>query len=99
MEVNNELGSEEDVTTLRLRPAYKVYIRGNNPDDPSISVRNEHIQLLGFVDIAKILYRYSRIANLSIAYNITDFNCDVVANWLQTGVPIWQTKTSVSSLA
>ena len=98
MEVNRELGSNEDVTTLHLRPAYEVYCRGNNPNEPSISIRNEHIQFLGR-DIAKILYRYSRIANLSIAYNITSLNCDVIANWLQTGLPIWQTKTCESSLA
>ena len=32
MEVNRELGSNEEVTTLRLKPAYEVYSRGNNPN-------------------------------------------------------------------
>ena len=98
MEVNRELGVNEEVTTLHLKSAYEVYSRGNIPNEPSISVRNEHIQFLG-LDIAKILYRYSRIAGLSIRYHITSLNCEVIANWLQTGMPIWQTKTCESSLA
>ena len=47
--------------------------------------------------MAKILYRFSRIAKKPICYNFKDLNCDVVANWLQTGKAQWMTKTSESS--
>jgi len=75
-----------------------VYCKGSNPDEPSVSIKGEYLHIRG-LHMTKILYRYSRIANLPLCYNFTTLNCDVVANWLQRGTPQWITKTPESSLA
>ena len=94
----NDTGPNDEETTLHLASAYSVYCKGSNPDGPTISIKGEHLHLRG-LDMPKILYRYSRIANLLVCYSFTTLNCDVVANWLQRGTPQWITKTPESSLA
>jgi len=62
----NDTGPNNDETTLHEATAYMVYCNGSNPDEPSVSIRGEYLNIRG-LDMAKILYRYSRIANLAVS--------------------------------
>ena len=82
----NDIGPDMDESTLHIASACNVYCGGSNPDGPSISIKGEYLQNMG-LEMPKVLYRFSRVANLPIRYSFSTLNCDIVANWLQRGQP------------
>ena len=85
-------------TTLHMASASNVYCTGFNPDGNSISIKGKYLENIGLA-MPKILYRFSRVANLPTCYSFLTLNCDIVANWLQGGQPNWTTKMPESNLA
>ena len=60
-------------------------------DEPSpMMIDNNYLHGRG-VDINKLFYRFSRIAELEVAYNATQMNCDVCSTYLTTGWTNWST--------
>lgn len=97
MELQREPGLH-GVAQVDITPAREVLERGRNPPGATMSVRNTHLERRG-IDIAKTLYRFSRIAGKTIDYHVETLNCDVMSTLLVSGDPVWFHKTTESDLA
>ena len=72
--------SEDSVFRMKIRSAGDVL-----GDEPSpMMIDNNFLHGRG-VDINKLFYRFSRIAELEVAYNATQMNSDVASTYLMTG--------------
>ncbi len=86
-----------EVVTLCSATAAEVYFEEENADGASVSIKGGHLQTRG-VDMAKVLYRFSRLANRPVSYRRMTMNSDVLVNELQRGNPTWITRTPESHL-
>ena len=78
--------SEDNVFRMKIRSAGDVL-----GDEPSpMMIDNNFLHGRG-VDMNKLFYRFSRIAELEVAYNATQMNCDVCSTYLMTGWTNWST--------
>ena len=83
--------SENSVFGLKIRSAGDVL-----GDEPSpMMIDNTFLHGRG-VNINNLFYRYSRLAELEVAYNMTQMNCDVCSTFLMTGWTNWSTNSLLS---
>lgn len=79
LQVNDAGAAGYDPTTLHMAGAFQVYSTGDNADGPSVSILGAYLQERG-VDMSKLIYRWSRIGEKRLCYDILNLNCDMVAN-------------------
>lgn len=78
----------------RDRNVFKLKIRSAGDVlgvEPSPMVVDNLFLVSRGVDMNKLFYRYSRLAERRVAYNATQLNCDVLAKFLMTGLTNWTT--------
>ena len=85
MEVN-KVGSVFKLNKKRAADVINV-----DSENTELFVDNQCLRVRGALDPKKTLYRISRILGKTVAYNLTEFNCDVIATWLLTGRLEWTT--------
>ncbi len=71
----NDAGPDDDEVTLHQTTVH-VYWKESNLKGPTISIKGEYLHTRG-LDMAKILYRYCRTANLPISYKFMTLNCQL----------------------